>query len=58
MFPRNVYADEGSDLEVIGINELDALNATLTVQMVSTDGETVFSEEIETAWRSGRLPTL
>jgi hypothetical protein len=53
MFPRNVYARRGSDLKVIGINEMDALSATLKVQVVSANGETVLSKEIDTQWKAG-----
>jgi beta-galactosidase len=53
MFPRNVYASRGSRIEITGINELAPLKATLTVQVVSQDGETVLSREIDTEWRSG-----
>ena len=38
---------------MIGINEMDALDATLTVQVVSASGETVFSREINLAWEDG-----
>lgn len=51
--PRNIYATRGSDLEIIGINEMDALNGTLTVQVVSESGETVFGKEIDVAWKEG-----
>jgi hypothetical protein len=53
MFPRNVYAGQGSRLEITGVNELEELNATLTVQVVAENGETVFSDEIETDWSTG-----
>jgi len=53
MLPRNVYATRGSDIEVVGVNELDALNATLTVQVVSEDGKAVLRKEIETPWKEG-----
>ncbi len=53
MFPRNVYASRGSRIEIMGINELAPLNATLTVQVVSQDGETVLRREIDTDFKSG-----
>ncbi len=53
MSPRNVYATRGSELEVIGINEMDSLNATLTVQVVSESGEMVFSTVVPKAWKEG-----
>jgi len=53
MLPRNVYATRGSGIEVIGINEADSLNATLTVQILSESGETVLSRESNIAWKEG-----
>jgi len=51
--PRNVYASRGSRLEVVGINELDALTALLSIRIASTAGETVFSKDIRTEWNEG-----
>ncbi len=53
MFPRNVYAAQGTGLEIVGINELDALDGNLTIQMVSADGETVFNRQIDTELAKG-----
>ena len=53
MFPRNVYAAKGSRLEITGINELDALDVALSVQLVAEDGTTVLSKEIDTRWNEG-----
>ena len=53
MFPRNVYATRGSRIEITGINEANALDATLAVQVVSQDGKTVFRREIYTEWTAG-----
>ena len=52
-FPRNVYAASGSQLEITGINELESLDATLTLQIVSEDGSTVLSKEIDARWNEG-----
>ena len=53
MFPRNVYATRESRIEITGINELAPLDTTLTVQVVSHDGEIVLSRDINTKWKSG-----
>jgi len=53
MSQRNVYAAQGSELELTGINEEGPLNAMLTLQVVSASGETVFRKEISVAWKNG-----
>jgi len=53
MSPRNVYAAQGTQLEITGINELDAADATLTVHVVSGDGKTVYRQEMHTRWNQG-----
>jgi beta-galactosidase len=51
--PRNVYAERGARLEVTGINELTALDASLQIEIVSKRGDVVFKQEINTLWASG-----
>jgi hypothetical protein len=53
MSPRNVYASRGSELAVVGVNEMTPLKATLTVQVVSAAGETVFRRETDLDWKEG-----
>ena len=53
MTPRNIYASRGSILEVVGINELDALTVRLSIRIASTSGETVFSKDVTTEWNEG-----
>jgi hypothetical protein len=53
MTPRNVYASRGSNLEVIGINERDALTTLLSIRIISRSGETVFSKDVRTEWNKG-----
>lgn len=53
MSPRNVYASRGSDLQVMGVNELESLDGTLSVRIKSQMGETVFSEDSKTNWDKG-----
>lgn len=56
MFPRNVYASRGTRIEITGINESAPLHSVLTIQVVSQDGETAFSETITTEWNKGVSP--
>lgn len=53
MFPRNVYAMRGSDIQVIGVNEMDTLSAILTVRVISKHGETILSKESNCEWKKG-----
>lgn len=53
MSPRNVYASRGSNLQVMGVNELEPLNSILSVRITSQSGETVFSDDIRTNWSKG-----
>jgi len=53
MTPRNVYASRGSKLEVIGVNELDATTATLSIRIASEAGKAVFESDVKTEWRRG-----
>ncbi len=53
MTPRNIYAARGSELEVIGINELGDLDATLSVRVLSPAGEVVFTREMGISWEKG-----
>ncbi len=51
--PRNVYASRGTELTVVGVNELEPLKATLSVQVVSQSGEPVYSQDVRTEWTQG-----
>lgn len=51
--PRNVYAERGTVLEITGVNELEAMQARLHVDIVSASGDVVFRHEIDTDWESG-----
>ena len=44
MFPRNIYAKEGTKIEINGVNELDGIEGTLKVEIVSDDGQNVFTK--------------
>lgn len=51
--PRNIYVETGATLEVTGINERDAIDSTLVVDVVSAAGKTVFSKKLNANWQSG-----
>ena len=53
MSPRNVYAEKGARLTITGINNLEAQDAMLSVQIVSKSGETILSKNQELAWGPG-----
>jgi hypothetical protein len=53
LFPRNVYAEDGALVEITGVNELEALRALLSIQVVRGDGEVVLSRELDVDWVSG-----
>ena len=58
MTPRNVYASRGSNLEVIGINELDALNAILSIRIVSGIRRNGFQQGCQDGVERRRLAAL
>jgi beta-galactosidase len=45
MLPRNIYAEQGTKIEITGVNELAGIKGTLKVEIVSDDGSTVFTKE-------------
>ena len=51
--PRNVYAERGAMLSVTGVNELDAVDARLTVAITAADGTVVYSRTVEAAMAHG-----
>lgn len=53
MHPRNVYADQGTEIEITGVNELDGINGTLKLEIVSPGNRTVFTKEIGINMSSG-----
>jgi hypothetical protein len=53
MFPRNVYAEKGSNIEITGVNELTGTRGTLKLEIVSNDGQSVFSKEADVNMASG-----
>jgi hypothetical protein len=53
MFPRNVYAEKGTNIEITGVNELTAIKGTLKLEIVSNDGRSVFAKEADVNMASG-----
>jgi hypothetical protein len=54
--PRNIYASRGSNLEVIGVNEQETLDAVLSIYVTSESGDVVFSEKAQAKWSAGVSP--
>lgn len=52
-FPRNVYAREGTRIEVIGINELSSVSGSLEVKVTSESDEVVFEKQMDFDWSEG-----
>ena len=53
MHPRNVYADQGTKIEITGVNELEPIKGTLKLEIVSDENRIVFTKEIEVNMASG-----
>jgi len=54
--PRNVYAKQGTTLEVIGVNELDQVEGSLELEVVSAEGKAVLKRTAEADMASGIAP--
>jgi len=53
MYPRNVYAEQGTKIEITGVNELDGIKGILKSEIVSDDDRTVFTKKINVNMASG-----
>jgi len=53
MHPRNVYSEEGAEIEITGVNELDETEGILKIEIVSDDGETIFTKKMNVNMVSG-----
>lgn len=51
--PRNVYADQGTQITVTGINDLDPVGIRLKVDLVAENGDTVKSWQLSDSMESG-----
>ena len=54
--PRNVYAERGTKIEITGVNEMDAIQGNLTVEVVANDGSVAFTKTIKAGLVSGITP--
>lgn len=53
ILPRNVYAEKGANLEIIGISELETEPATVLVTIKSRKGKTIFSRTLKKDFEQG-----
>jgi beta-galactosidase len=51
--PRNIYAGQGSSLEILGINELEGVAGSLELEITSARGRRVFRKRMDRNWESG-----
>ncbi|MCG8309050.1 MAG: hypothetical protein MI975_16780 [Cytophagales bacterium] len=52
-FPRNVYAVKGTTVEITGINEQIPVASSLSIEILSEDGNVVLSKTVDRHWESG-----
>jgi len=53
ILPRNVYAEKGTKLEVTGISELEIEPSTISINVKSDKGETVFNRNFKKDFKQG-----
>jgi beta-galactosidase len=53
MHPRNVYAEQGTKIEITGVNELAGIKGDLKVEIISDDERSVFTKETNVNMASG-----
>jgi hypothetical protein len=58
MYPRNVYSEQGTRIEITSVNELDEIKGILTVEIISDDDGTVFTKKMDFNMASGITPLL
>jgi hypothetical protein len=56
VLPRNVYAEKGARIEITGVNDADALNGELSIEIVSAEGQKVLSKTLSMAFVKGVSP--
>ncbi len=54
--PRNVYANRGTKIEIIGVNEMASVQGNLKIEIADDDGGIVFTKTIKTKLDSGITP--
>ncbi|KPK37487.1 MAG: hypothetical protein AMJ65_14445 [Phycisphaerae bacterium SG8_4] len=58
MHPRNVYSEQGTEIEVTGVTELEQTEGILKIEIVSDDNRTVFAKRMSINLASGITPLL
>jgi hypothetical protein len=53
MHPRNVYADKGAKLEIIGINDLEKTGGKFKVEILNRKGKVIYKNEMYKEWTQG-----
>jgi hypothetical protein len=53
VLPRNMYAEKGGKIEIIGINELKSTKTTVTISIVDDEGEVTPSKKIDQDYVNG-----
>ena len=51
--PRNAYAERGTKIDIAGVNEMDAIEGNLKVEVVASDGGIAFTKDIRVDMASG-----
>ncbi|MCP5110545.1 MAG: hypothetical protein GY953_06885, partial [bacterium] len=51
--PRNVYAERGATLEITGVNDLEAVDGELRIEVTGADGKVAFSKVVKGGMPSG-----
>jgi beta-galactosidase len=54
--PRNVYADRGTKIEITGVNDTNAVDGDLKLEIVASDGGIVFTRTTKANMQSGLTP--
>ncbi|NQU24107.1 MAG: hypothetical protein HQ567_22720 [Candidatus Nealsonbacteria bacterium] len=51
--PRNVYAERGTKIEITGVNEMEALQGNLKMEVAAGDGSVAFTKTVKADVASG-----
>lgn len=51
--PRNIYAERGTELEIIGINDKESIPISIAIEIRSNKGKKVWSKKFNRSWESG-----
>ena len=50
---RNVYAEQGTDMEIIGVNDLETIEAEISVEIINEKGKSVYRKRAQQEYVSG-----